>query len=240
MIHHICISKSVSSTTSESTEQQKDYAGSYHNMHAPRAFFLSVYLNLHIAEKRPTVQQLVVLPAPTNLTHVAPPGQRSRSAGGSSPQVAEVTCGLRRWGAHANVARIIVWPRPVVSDSIWTLLGERNTLNLSCCVENGESTIHFFVYYACYFSVSLKIQACANTDTIRQFLEDFLWLFEIWLFFEKKSEMKSWNLEAPQHRNRYLTNSSIASIKQAIKNTDMWSGGAVVGASASQKEGLSV
>lgn len=93
-------------------------------MHAPGAFFFNVYLNLHIAEQRPTVQQLVVLPAPTNLTHVAPPGQRRGAAGGSSPQVAEVTRGLGRWGAHADVMREIVRPRPVVSDSIWTLLGK--------------------------------------------------------------------------------------------------------------------
>lgn len=71
-------------------------------------FLRKVYLNLHIAEQRPTVQQLVVLPAPANLTHIAPPGQRSGGAGGSSPQVAEVTCGLGRWGAHADVVREIV------------------------------------------------------------------------------------------------------------------------------------
>lgn len=82
----------------------------------------SLYLNLHIAEQRPIVQQLVILPAPANLPHIALFGQRRGGVWCSSPQVTEVTCSLRWWGAHTDVPGEIIWSRPVVSNSIWALL----------------------------------------------------------------------------------------------------------------------
>ena len=79
------------------------------------------YLDLHIAEQRPTVQQPVVLPAPAHLPHVALPGHRRLGAGCSSAQITEVSCGLRWRRALTDVPGEIIWSRPVVSDSIWTL-----------------------------------------------------------------------------------------------------------------------
>lgn len=53
-----------------------------------------LYLNLHIAEQRLAVQQLVILPAPADLPHVAPPRHWVGSIVCISTQVAEVTCSL--------------------------------------------------------------------------------------------------------------------------------------------------
>lgn len=80
----------------------------------------AVYLNLHIAEQRPTVQQLVVLPAPAHLPHVAPPGHGRGGGGCSSAQVTEVARGLRWRRAHPDMQGEIIWSGPVVSNSIWT------------------------------------------------------------------------------------------------------------------------
>lgn len=100
----------------------KDDASKHSFAYGARGGFLA-YLNLHIAEQRPAVQQLVVLPAPANLPHAALPGRRRGGVWCSSPQVTEVTCGLRWWwGAHTDVLGEIIWSRPVVSNSIRALL----------------------------------------------------------------------------------------------------------------------
>lgn len=125
----------------------KDDASKHSFAYGARGGFLA-YLNLHIAEQRPAVQQLVVLPAPANLPHAALPGQRRGGVWCSSPQVTEVTCGLRWWwGAHTDVLGEIIWSRPVVSNSIRALLEdmwEKKVKNKAGWSRVFYSTLRFY------------------------------------------------------------------------------------------------
>lgn len=59
---------------------------------------------MHIAEQRLAVQQLVILPAPADLPHVAPPRHWVGRIVCISTQVAEVTCS-RGGGSELTLAR---------------------------------------------------------------------------------------------------------------------------------------